>query len=133
MPFLLYQVAEAPTLHHEERASELGQISNLYQIELDCGVAEEQDVLCSSMDSLMARLRRESSHDILDNKTTKQSDSSSIATASIASDGVGNQVPNSLFSPNAIVFKNFGGPGLIAGLRGLRRVNPQSLQPLDTL
>ena len=127
MPFIIYQVAEAPTLHHEERASELGQISNLYQIELDCGVAEEQDVLCSSMDSLMARLG-ESSHDMLDNKTTKQSDSSSIATASTASDGVGNQVPNSLFSPNAIVFKNFGGPGI-----QLRRVHPQSLQPIDTL
>ena len=131
MPFIIYQVAEAPTLHHEERASELGQISNLYQIELDCGVAEEQDVLCSSMDSLMARLG-ESSHDMLDNKTTKQSDSSSIATASIASDRAGNQVPmvtrSSLFSPNAIVFKNFGGPGI-----QLRRVHPQSLQPIDTL
>ena len=45
-----------------ERSSEteLGQIANLYNIELDCGVDEEQDIFCSSVDSLLARIRVDS-------------------------------------------------------------------------
>ena len=59
---ILNQDEIAPMFQNAERSSEteLGQIANLYNIELDCGVDEEQDIFCSSVDSLLARIRVDS-------------------------------------------------------------------------